>query len=231
MSTLPYPNVDQLVTGIAVANGEVSVLTGKVLVSRAHSLAIDFDADHLETPLGRGHVVTLMYSSQEFILRLKTNIDEVLDDGRFLLKPSAEVSKGERREFLRANVSARIRVDRHEGSTPPPAETSVTTTGSLGQAQEVDLSGSGIRLDCEVTAKKGDTLVVNLALEDRPKITLSLPGTVVRCKPHADGRLSNVAVHFLDIEEETQDQLINGVFRWYYEQLGGQMVALAKSDA
>ena len=223
MSTLPYPAVEQLVTGIAVANGDVSVLTGNVLVSRKQSVAIEFDVEHLGEPLGRGHAITLMYSSDQMILRLRTQIEEALGDGRFLLKPVTDVSEGERREFLRANVEARVSVETHDGHGDLDGMTTHDVESFGGPLTSVDLSGSGIRMDCDVVAKKGDVLTVRLAIQDRPKTVLTLPGKVVRCKPSSDGALSNVAIHFLPLGEETQDQLINGVFRWYYEQIGGQL--------
>ena len=220
MNDLPYPSVDQLVTGIAIAEGNVSVLTGKILVARPHSIAIEFEHDPKGFVPMQGNKITLMYPWEDYILRLKTSVEDVVDSSRYLLTPVAEVSKGERREFLRAEVGVRLFVEQNDDPDSAVSSTYSPDETRHWREQVVDLSGGGIRFTTDVTCKKGDQLLVALALKETKDTTLVAPGNVVRAKTTDDPGILDVALAFTALDESTRDLLVNQVFRRYYQDLG-----------
>jgi hypothetical protein len=220
MNDLPYPATDQLITGIAIADGNVSVLTGKILVARPHGLAVEFEHDPEGSSPSRGHKITLMYPWEDYILRLRTSVEDVVDVNRYLLTPVAEVSKGERREFLRADVSVRLFVDQVDDPAAAVSSTYSADETRHWPEQVVDLSGGGIRFTTDVTCKKGDQLLIALALEETNDTTLVAAGNVVRAKPTDAPGILDVALAFPALDESTRDLLVNQVFRRYYQDLG-----------
>ncbi len=217
-----YPLEDQMVTAVTVKKGDAHVLSGITLLAKQRGIIVRFEpheADHIPD---KGQTVTLLYAGGERVLRLRTVVAEIIEGLKLLLEPVAEVTEGERREFLRAEATVQLYCDVVSEEYELPG--SAPDEGAQGWVEQiVDLSGSGVKFLWSGLCKKGDTLFIRMVLPSPNNPTVNTLGHVVRAKHHAETGRLDVAVHFDRVEERDRDLMINCVFRKYYEQLGSAL--------
>lgn len=209
-----YPQEEQTITAIIVAEGNVRVCTATTLLVKAHRIVIKIAKKDSEFQPDRGQMVTLLYDlGEERILRLKNVVTDVVDGQKWLLQPTAQVAEGERREFLRATAEAGIYAEVVNDRFELPSHAG---DPSALPSQSVDLSGSGVSFDWEGRCKKDEMMFVELGLGEASVRAL---GRVVRAKAIKGSQSLRVAVHFTEVAEGERDVLINAVFRHYYEKM------------
>src|SRR5689334_3967790 len=107
----PLPEEDQQVTIVSVRDGHISVLPARVLVTRPHKIALSLDSPSAEAQRwSDGQSLTLLYTMGEHIMRLRAELRERVADDRVTVEPIGDAKEGDRRDFRRADVDARIRV-------------------------------------------------------------------------------------------------------------------------
>jgi len=217
-----------MVTAVTVKNGDAHVLAATTLLSKQRGIVIRLEGHDAAHMPAKGQTVTLLYAGGERVLRLRTVVQETIEELKLLLEPIEEVTEGERREFLRAEAEVQVYADvvapgyDLPGSAPDPG-------GSGWSEETVDLSGSGVKFLWDGECKKGDNLFVRMILPSPGGPVVNALGDVVRARPHESKRLE-VSVHFTQVEEIDRDLMINCVFRKYYQQLGSALGAAIDLD-
>ena len=212
-----------MITAVTVRGGEVTVLSGTILVAKPRGVVVRFEIEAPGEAPARSQTVTLLYGGGDRVLRLRTIVSEVIDNTKVLLEPVAPVTEGERREFLRAEAAVQLHAEVVGPDYVLPGEQSAPETG--WDDQVVDLSGSGVKFLWDSLCQKGDLLFVQLALPTTAGHVVRAIGEVVRAIRDAESGKLDVAVHFSTVHEDDRDRLINYVFRKYYEQLGTNLGA------
>ena len=109
MSEQTMPHGDQQVTMVSVREGDIHVSSAKVLVSGERSVAVEVDTTTTATPLFElDQAVTLLYSADDRVMRLKTNISEMVSGARMTLRPLENAKEGDRRDYRRVDVDAQV---------------------------------------------------------------------------------------------------------------------------
>ena len=216
-----YPQDDQSITVVSINKGNVSVGVATIVLSKVNRIVIRLEDDEHGTPV-KGQSFTLLYDrGGERILRLKTTITDVIQGGKCFLEPTGPVSEGERREFLRAQITGRSYLEKVEDDYELIEEHD-SVDSSRWYEQEMDLSGSGVKLDWDGSCKKGDRLRVTMVFEGNQSLVTAV-GKVVRARPSKGGNgLLDVAVHFVELSESGRDRLNNVVFKHFYQQVGSR---------
>ena len=229
-ATEQNPQDDQTITVLGINKGNVSVGVATIVLSKASRIVIHLEDDEHGTPV-KGQSFTLLYDrGGEHILRLKTKITDVIQGGKCFLEPTGPVSEGERREFLRAQVTGRSYLERVEDDYELIEEHG-SVDSSRWYEQEMDLSGSGVKLEWDGSCKKGDRLRVSMVFEGN-QLPVTAVGEVVRARPgKGEKRLLDVAVHFVELSESGRDRLNNVVFKYFYQQVGSRFGTTLVQDA
>lgn len=227
-----YPVEDQMVTAVAVKDGNPHVLAGTTVVSKPRGIVIRFEPHDSEHVPSRGQTVTLLYGGGERVLRLRTVVAEIIGGLKLLLEPVAEVTEGERREFLRAQAEVKLyaRVVGPDFRLPGEDESALEPDPGF-EDLVVDLSGSGVKFLWDKLCRSGDLMLIRLVLPTPEDQIVNAVAEVVRAVRDADSGKMDVAVHFSSVSEHDRDRMINYVFRRYYEQLGSALTAEVDSDA
>ena len=217
METLEtWPQAGKSVTVVIVNEGVPTVLLGKVLVCKEELLAIKI-RNKIESQ--NDLPVTLMYEYQEFSYQLRGRLTEWLDKDRFLVSLQTKPKRGERREFIRADMTLGVRVDEpvQEACNIESIASWIEGFSNDPDAYKwdifpIDLSGSGARFPTQKVRAKGQFVAVSFLLpEDNDVRVIHVPASVIRVKPLKDGpTLFELAVEFSNVGEEERD-LINFV--------------------
>lgn len=221
----PLPEEDQQVTIVSVREGHISVLPARVLVTRPHKIALSLDAPSAEAQRWTdGQTLTLLYTVGEHIMRLRTELRERVADDRVTVEPIGDAKEGDRRDFRRADLDARIRIKRCETKDTAIAReqqlaTQVAEDSPEFEMQRINLSGSGVSFEAREPFELDDVVDVRIVLEMRPRRTVAIIGRVVRhVKPDAPRPI--VAVRFAELSEADQDAVIYSVFAAHFATVG-----------
>lgn len=209
-SRMPLPEEDRIIAFITVTRGQASISYGKVVAVSPVSLVIELAQQEDEDALVDASI-TLMYSIEESSYSLKVEWGERLNEDKVLLRMKDDPRRGERREFIRADLELQVGIytpGEHQDNEEGAREYSLSLARDPGcvklRTMNVDLSGSGIRLILDEPLKKDSHCVVVIELEDRPgqdtSRRLYLPARVIRSRP-AKGMESgaDVAIQFLGL--------------------------------
>lgn len=221
----PLPEEDQQVTIVSVREGHISVLPARVLVTRPHKLALSLDAPSAEAQRWTdGQALTLLYTHGEHIMRLRAELRERVSDDRLMVEPIGEAKEGDRRDFRRADVDARIRVRKCA-----TRDTALAREAQLAEVvaddspdferQTVNLSGSGVSFETAEPFTNEDLVDIRIALEMRPRRVVSMIARIVRLIPR-EGARTIVAVRFAELSEADQDAVIYSVFAAHFATVG-----------
>ena len=227
--TLPGPAPDQLVTVVAVVDGEPIVTYGKVLVSKSALVATTVNLDQdLFLKLGEAPV-TILYGDEDYSYSWRGRVGECVKPDRIVVHTTGEPRVGERREFIRADMEMAVRV---EQAPPALSDLDDKLEWIAGQPLDpgyfefstvtVDLSGSGARFPYALNVKKGAFACVSMSLpEGREPALIHLLSRVVRCRPQpGEGEIAELAVEFENVSGEQRELLNFLVFEARAKQLG-----------
>lgn len=220
MTNERYPTEDQMITAVTVKGGNVKVMAGAVVVSKRRGIVVRFEPDAEGDMPERGQTVTLLYGGGDRVLRLRTAVAEIIDGQKWLLEPVAEVTEGERREFLRADAGLRLSAEIVGPGHILPKESPPGANPDAWTERQVDLSGSGVKFLWDQICRKGDLVYLQMVLPLPAPTVVRAVGEVVRANLDQQRGLIDVAIHFTTVAELDRDLMINFVFRRYYEQLG-----------
>ncbi len=217
----PLPAEDQNITLIAVREGNISVTSAKVLVVKPSAIALEVNTNVSEPPDWEdAQPVTLIYTHEDRVMRLRASVDERVSETRLLVKPIGDAMEGDRRDFRRADVAAKVYVERIAGTMADAREAQAVaiTDSARFDDQTVNLSGSGVSFLSGLPFEAGDIVDVRLILSAPTTAHVSIIGRVVRV---FDGDpLKKIAVRFAELSEAHQDILVYTVFSSHFESEG-----------
>jgi hypothetical protein len=219
------PSEDQQVTIVSVREGNISVLPARVLVTRPHTIALSLDAPSAEAQRWTdGQSLTLLYTQGEHIMRLRAELRERVSDDRVTVEPIGEAKEGDRRDFRRADVEARIRARRCPTRDTAVArdlqlKTEVAEDSPEFELQTVNLSGSGVSCRTSEPFEVEDLVDLRLVLEMRPRRVVSMIGRIVRVIDPENPK-PIIAVRFAELSEADQDAVIYSVFSAHFATVG-----------
>lgn len=219
MSEQTMPHGEQQVTMVSVREGDIHVSLAKVLVSGERSVAVEVDTTTTEPPLFElDQAVTLLYSADDRVMRLKTSITELVSAARVTLRPLESAKEGDRRDYRRADVDAQVFCEALVGEDVAEAR-AAQSARHVDQddyvEQSINLSGSGVMLDSEVALEANTLLDLRLGLPMLQGGPIQVIGRVVRAFDEPSG--IRLAVRFAEISEADQDRVVYTVFSCCFE--------------
>src|SRR5262245_18303942 len=221
----PLPEEDQQVTIVSVREGNISVLPARVLITRPHKIALSLEGPSVEAQRwSDGQSLTLLYTQGEHIMRLRAELRERIAEDRITVEPIGEAKEGDRRDFRRADLEARIRVRRCDTKDPASAReqqlaTPVADDSPELELQTVNLSGSGVSFEANERFELDDLVDIRLVLELRPWLVVAIIGRIVRhLRPDAPCPI--IAARFAELSEVDQDAVIYSVFAAHFANVG-----------
>lgn len=222
MSDKPLPTEDQLVTMVSVRDGNIYVTSARVLVSKPKAIGLHVDTSLSEPPtFDRAQPLTLLYTRGDRVLRLKAVVREPIDEERLTVQPVGDVKEGDRRDFRRADITAKVFCRPiAAGSAARESQLSRAVDESEYEELEVNLSGSGAQFTTTVGGiEDGGLLDLRIVLPLPTPTAVKVLADVVRATPQEDGR-TLVATRFGEISESDQDLVVYTVFSRYFEAEG-----------
>jgi c-di-GMP-binding flagellar brake protein YcgR len=219
MSEVALPHEDQQVTMVAVREGDIHVSSATVLVGSDRTIAVEVDTSLTDPPtFEMEQAVTLLYSQDDRVMRLKTIVSELVSDERVTLKPLESAKEGDRRDYRRADVDAQVYCEPLEGEDVGAARAVQAghhvEEGEYGE-QSINLSGSGVMLNVADTIAENTLLDLRLGLPMLQGGPIQIVGRVVRAFDEATG--VRLAIRFAEISESDQDKVVYTVFSRYFE--------------
>lgn len=224
--TGPMPVEDQQVTIVSVRDGNISVLPARVLVVRPHKVALSLDTPSAEAQRWQdGQALTLLFTHGEHIMRLRAELRERVADDRVMVEPIGEAKEGDRRDFRRADVDARLRVKKCASRDTALAReeqlaTPVADDSPEFERQTINLSGSGVSFESDTRFDQEDLLDIRVSLDLRPRRVVTMIGRIVRVFDLAERPRPVVAVRFAELSEADQDAVIYAVFAAHFATVG-----------
>ncbi len=212
----PLPHEDQQVTLISVNDGHISVTSARALVVKPHKVALRIGTTVSESPdWAPEQPLTMIYTHGDRVMRLRGVIRDRIADDRVTVEPVGEVKEGDRRDFRRADVKAKVYVRAATSRNAAEARSeqlahSVAASSPEFISQVVNISGSGLSFNGPVLFEEGSLIDLRLVLE-RPVSTLvTMIGHIVRASPIDGGY--RFAVRFAELSESDQDLIVYTVF-------------------
>jgi len=219
MTQNPLPQEDQQVTLISVRDGNISVTSARALVVKARKIALKIDTALSEPPeWSDDQSLTMIYTHGERVMRLRGLLREQVDSDRITVEPVGEVKEGDRRDYRRADVEARIFVKSAKTQSPSEARAAqvaqpIAPTSDAFGTQEINISGSGLGFTSTETFAMGELVDVRLVLDQPAAALVTVIGQVVRASPGAtDGAPGIYAIRFAELSEADQDIIVYTVF-------------------
>ncbi|MDP6944862.1 MAG: PilZ domain-containing protein, partial [Myxococcota bacterium] len=168
MSEHQLPTEDQLVTMVSVRDGNIHVTSARVMVSKPKSLGLRVDTSLSEVaPFERAQPLTLLYASNDRVMRLKAVVRSPIDDERLTVQPVGDVKEGDRRDFRRANILVGTYARPTSAQTAAEAraeQLDLVAADDQYFEQMINLSGSGIQISSKVDWASGTLLDIRLRL-------------------------------------------------------------------
>lgn len=223
MADNPLPREDQLLTVVSVRSGDIYVKPARAIVVKETTLALQFEAGLSESQrFERGQSVTVLYTNDSRVLRLRAVVRETIGDDRLTAELVGDVKGGDRRDFRRADLDARVLVRRLEAATPQEARLAQQTVSSditpdSFEQTAVNISGSGLNFSTRVTVEAGDYVDVRVLLPPPNEAAISAVGEIVRATPVEGAARFDVALRFAHISEADQDLVVYTVFSKCFE--------------
>ena len=223
------PEVDRIVTIIGIHGGQPLLSHGQVVAVSPTSLVVKLSPGPEDVLLEKA-VITLMYSVGDVSYTLRCAWGERLPGDQVLLRMTGPPRRGERREFIRADVDLEAGVypaPEHqassEGITDYAASLRDDPAATRLVRRRLDLSGSGLRIPQDAPLKKDVWVVVVLDLEVQiPGMAsgrVAIPARVIRSKADRGGGY-DVALHFNDLSTADGDLIHAAVFAARMADLG-----------
>lgn len=214
----PLPQEDQQVTLISVRDGNISVTSARALVVKARKIALKIDTALSEPPAWSDEQsLTMIYTHGERVMRLRGVLREQVDTDRITVEPVGEVKEGDRRDYRRADVDARVYARSAGTQSPTEARSAqvghqVAPTSSAFVQQVVNISGSGLGFTSQEVFSAGELVDIRLVLDQPAAALVTIVGQVVRAVPGEGGAPGSYAVRFAELSEADQDIIVYTVF-------------------
>jgi len=192
---------------VVLSTGETTILGGRVLLDRGRGLVVETNAN-ASARIRRGTRVILIYSAGDGVFTLRAAVTEALSPNRFYVMPASGPREMEKREYIRAEVTAPAALD-VRGSQPGP----------LAPAR-VELSASGFRWFGAADVAAGDRVTLRVEVPGEEGRLLVLPADAVRVDRRAGS--AEVAGRFVDVAPQDRDAVLRVVFQRRYAELGLQ---------
>lgn len=219
------PPEGRWVTVFCVCQGKPVVILGRVLLAREGILGL-----RTEVPMEDlgACPATVLYEASGFSMHWRGRIREWLDPDRPLLVFEQPPRQGERREFIRAELTLGVHLESvpsvcsdDEAVLEWTREQPAMEDSWSFRPELIDLSGSGLRLEWSKGFRKGQSILVALMdVGDRETLVLNLPARVVRSKPLGGQGNFDLALHFLALSEDQRDRVHHLVFQARAAELG-----------
>ncbi|MFT7579408.1 MAG: hypothetical protein ACI9MR_001072 [Myxococcota bacterium] len=224
MAANPLPFEDQQVTLISVREGDISVTSARALVVKPHKVALQIDLGLSKPPSWvDDQPVTMIYTSGNRVMRLRGVLEDEVAHDRITVKPVGEVKEGDRRDYRRADVAAKVYGAKLDAASPAEARTKqlalhIEPTDPAFTTQTVNISGSGLSFRSTAPFEAGDLVDLRLLLERPAASSVTMVGQVVRVFPaETDAR---IAVRFAELSESDQDVIVYTVFSNHFAEEG-----------
>jgi len=238
MNDNPLPQEDQQVTLISVREGNISVTSARTLVVKPHKIALELDSALSELPSWSiDQALTMIYTHGDRVMRLRATVREQIDQERVTVEPVGEVKEGDRRDFRRADVDARVYSKRSPTTSPSEARTlqlaeSVPLSSGAFRRQVINISGSGLSFTSPEVYAMGELVDVRLVLDRPTNAMVTMIGHLVRAVPGEGGELGTYAIRFAELSESDQDLIVYTVFSNHFaaEGLGDALDLAASGD-
>lgn len=214
MTDNPLPQEDQQVTLISVRDGNISVTSARALVVKPRKVALRVDTALSELPSWQAdQSLTMIYTHGDRVMRLRGVLREQVDAERITVEPVGEVKEGDRRDYRRADVGARVYAQKSTGRTPQEARTlqlgeTVPLESPQFERQVVNISGSGVSFTSRNQFHMGDLVDVRLVLDKPTNALVTITGVIVRAVDTDD----SYAIRFAELSEADQDLIVYSVF-------------------
>lgn len=216
----PVPEVDRVVTIIGIHGGQPLLSHGQMVAVSPTSLVVKLPPGPEDVLLEKA-VITLMYSVGDTSCTLRCAWGERLPEDQVLLRMTGPPRRGERREFIRAEIDLEAGIypaPEHQASSEGIADYAASLRDDPGATRLVrrrlDLSGSGLRVPLDAPLKKDAWVVVVMDLEVRisgmASGRVAIPARVIRSKADRGGY--DVALHFNDLSTADGDLIHAAVF-------------------
>ncbi len=219
MSEQMMPHGEQQVTMVSVRDGDIHVSSATVLVSGERSVAVEVDTTTTDPPVFElDQAVTLLYSADDRVMRLKTSISELVADDRVTLRPLEGAKEGDRRDYRRADLSAQVYcnpLETRDVGEARAVQAGKHVTASDYAEQTINLSGSGVMLQSESVMEEGTLLDLRFELPMLQGDPITIIGRVVRAFDEPTG--VRLAIRFAEISEADQDKVVYTVFSCCFE--------------
>ncbi|MBM4370855.1 MAG: PilZ domain-containing protein [Deltaproteobacteria bacterium] len=226
------PEVDRLVTVIGVHGGQPLISHGQVVAVSPTSLVLRLPPQPEDALLEKA-AITLMYTLGDISYTLRCSWGDRLPSDQVLLRMAGPPRRGERREFIRAEL------DLDAGIYPVPAH-QANPEGvremALGLRSDprsthlerlrVDLSGSGVRVPRKTPLEKDRSVIIVMELQvDAPGAgtgRVAVPARVVRSRPDGTGAF-DIAFRFEALAPVEGDLIHAAVFAARMADLGATL--------
>jgi len=225
----------QDMTVIAVAGGEVKVIRARAAEVQSEGAVLELLGDGDSSgPIKDRMRVTLNYviGGEGFRVRARTS---AVDGNRVSVSFDEAPTRGEQRDFIRADVELPVFIDRLAADDLSQARDAqdrnhIPTESGQWKNMEIDLSGGGVSLITDLRLKKSDYLDFRVKLPSHDgDVPVLLIGEIVRARPGAKG--CDVAVRFVDTDDDTQDLLFDYVSHQYHAQIFAKSMGLPLKDS
>lgn len=208
--TSSFPVENEIVTAVIVSDKNIEVCNAKVILSKGKGIVLEqIQSDYKITEvLKTGAKARLFYSVDNENYVVKGKIEEIIDKKKFYITPTSKVEKGEKREFIRANLTLPVFISTcevKEGAGVPLS------------SREVNISGSGFKLPHNEKIEKDEEFYIILQLPFY-KENIKIKAVVIRCEKK-EGEFE-IAGKFINPPTAYQEAIIKEVFKKRYEELG-----------
>jgi c-di-GMP-binding flagellar brake protein YcgR len=219
MSEQEKPHEDQQITLVSVRDGDISVSSATVVPGPDRMVTVEVDKSSQDSlSLEIDQPVTLLYSSDERVMRLKASVSEIQSPSQIIFTPLENAKEGDRRDYRRADVDAKVFCEPLDGEDVGVARAAQAARQVRDEEygeQSINLSGSGITIDAPEPLAANTLLDLRLGLPLLPDGPIQVIGRVVRAFDEVAG--VRLAVRFAEISEADQDKVVYAVFSRCFE--------------
>jgi len=139
-------------------------------------------------------------------------VKQIVNDRQLVLEVTDAYEHPQKREHFRIDLDLPVRYWRHAEDEDGRPEI------FQSPSERVNLSGGGIFFVAEFNPVVGQQLGLELSIPGPPRTVVRCLGRVVRSTPRGE-KLWGVALHFTDIEDEDQEEVISYCFAEQRRQL------------
>jgi c-di-GMP-binding flagellar brake protein YcgR len=202
---------------VSVRDGNIYVTSANALVVKESTIALRIDTSLNAPPdFQRAQPVTILYTGDDRVLRLKAVVRERIDDVRLTVEPVGDVKEGDRRDYRRVDMDVQLHVS--DVATMEAAERSEhLASGPTGTLEKhaVNISGSGVQWTGSHQWAHDQLVLIEMGLGGDGDDVIRAIGQVVRSIEVDDGH--QTAVRFVEISESAQDKIVHAVFACFFQ--------------